>query len=159
MLHDKDARSVIPIKTFGKKKSPIMKFLASLLLAIAPIALALPTSVVTENTAVEARQNCYTTCGSVCYTQAQVNTALKAGVNYYNNNDEAGSSTYPHQYNNYEGFDFPVNGPYQEFPLKKSGAYTGGSPGADRVIFNTQGQLAGEITHTGASGNNFVACN
>ena len=33
-----------------------------------------------------------------------------------------------------------------------------GTPGADRVIFNTQGQRAGEITHTGASGNNFVAC-
>jgi hypothetical protein len=68
-----------------------------------------------------------------------------------------------------------VTGPYQEFPLKTSGTYTGGrididfalefvltsvigTPGADRVIFNTRGQRAGEITHTGASGNAFVAC-
>lgn len=33
-----------------------------------------------------------------------------------------------------------------------------GSPGPDRVIFNSNGQRAGEITHTGASGNNFVGC-
>lgn len=33
-----------------------------------------------------------------------------------------------------------------------------GSPGPDRVIINTSGKLAGEITHTGASGNNFVGC-
>ncbi|EFQ95227.1 hypothetical protein CFE70_003148 [Pyrenophora teres f. teres 0-1] len=132
-----------------------MRFLTTLLtLAITPLALALPTSAV----AVETRQNCYATCGTVCYTSAQVSAAVKAGYSYYNNNDEAGSSTYPHTYNNYEGFNFPVSGPYQEFPLKKSGTYTGGSPGADRVIFNIKGQLAGEITHTGASGNNFVAC-
>lgn len=103
-----------------------MKFFASLLLAIAPIALALPTSVITEDAAVEARQSCYTKCGSVCYTSAQVNAALKKGYGYYTSNSEAGSSTYPHTYNNYEGFDFPVAGPYQEFPLKTSGAYTGG---------------------------------
>jgi hypothetical protein len=63
-----------------------------------------------------------------------------------------------HQYNNYEGFNFPVSGPYQEFPIKSSGVYTGGSPGPDRVVFNTNGQYAGAITHTGASGNNFVGC-
>jgi hypothetical protein len=33
-----------------------------------------------------------------------------------------------------------------------------GSPGADRVIINANCQLAGEVTHTGASGNNFVGC-
>ena len=27
---------------------------------------------------------------------------------------------------NYEGFDFPVSGPYQEFPIQESGIYTGG---------------------------------
>lgn len=36
--------------------------------------------------------------------------------------------------------------------------YDGGSPGADRVIFNGDDQLAGVITHTGASGDDFVAC-
>lgn len=33
-----------------------------------------------------------------------------------------------------------------------------GSPGPDRVVINTSCKLAGEITHTGASGNNFVGC-
>ena len=42
-------------------------------------------------------------------------------------------------YNNYEGFDFPVSGPYQEYPvLSDTQAYDGGSPGADRVIFKHQ---------------------
>jgi hypothetical protein len=36
--------------------------------------------------------------------------------------------------------------------------YILGSPGADRVIINTACKLAGAITHTGASGNNFVGC-
>jgi hypothetical protein len=157
-----------------------MKFISSLLVLLAPVVLALPTSVTTEveapvEAAIEARQ-CYARCGSVCYTSSQVSAARSKGYSYYQAGTEAGSSTYPHTYNNYEGFDFPVSGPYQEFPLKTSGAYTGGklihdeeevemvltgdsgSPGADRVIFNTQGQLAGEITHTGASGNDFVAC-
>ena len=34
-----------------------------------------------------------------------------------------------------------------------------GSPGADRVVITEDGcLLAGSITHTGADGNNFVAC-
>jgi hypothetical protein len=154
-----------------------MKFLSSLLVLLAPVVLALPTSVVTEapvEEAIEARQ-CYAQCGSTCYTANQVTTARNAGYSYYTKGTQAGSSTYPHTYNNYEGFDFLVSGPYQEFPLKTSGTYTGGkiqidfalefmlrsvigTPGADRVIFNTRGQRAGEITHTGASGNAFVAC-
>lgn len=105
-----------------------MKFLSGLLLLLTPITLALPTSVNTEvavEEAIEARQ-CYVTCGSTCYTSAQVSAARSAGLNYYRQGTKAGSSTYPHTYNNYEGFDFLVNGPYQEFPLKTSGAYTGG---------------------------------
>ncbi|KAH7067367.1 Ribonuclease/ribotoxin [Paraphoma chrysanthemicola] len=137
-----------------------MKFLSSLLVLLAPVALALPTSVSTEApevAAIEARQ-CYVTCGSTCYTSSQVTAARNSGYNYYNQGSQAGSSNYPHTYNNYEGFSFLVSGPYQEFPLRTSGTYTGGSPGADRVIFNTRGQRAGEITHTGASGNAFVKC-
>ena len=67
-----------------------------------------------------------TTCGSNSYTNAQINAALNAGYQYYSEGTEAGSSDYPHTYNNYEGFDFPVDGPYQEFPLLESGVYTGG---------------------------------
>ncbi|EPE33955.1 Microbial ribonuclease [Glarea lozoyensis ATCC 20868] len=98
-----------------------------------------------------------TTCGSTSYTAAQVNSAAQKACTYY----KAGTSTnsYPHTYNNLEGFSFTVAGPYQEFPMLASHAvYTGGSPGPDRVIINTACKLAGAITHTGASGNNFVGC-
>lgn len=109
----------------------IMKFISNLLLLVAPLALALPTSVITKDAAaveeaIETRQSCYVKCGSTCYTSAQVTTARNAGYNYYTQGNEAGSSNYPHTYNNYEGFDFLVSGPYQEFPLRTSGAYTGG---------------------------------
>lgn len=83
--------------------------------------------------------------------------AFNTGFNDYENGNAPGG--YPHQYNDYEGFTFPVDGPYQEFPILSSGSeYQGGSPGPDRVIFNTNGEYAGAITHTGASGNNFVGC-
>lgn len=66
---------------------------------------------------------------------------------------------YPHQYKDYEGFNFPVSGPYYEFPIMSSGeVYDGGSPGADRVIFNDNDQLAGVITHSGSSGDGFSQC-
>lgn len=105
-----------------------MKFLSSLLLFVAPLALALPTSVIEAPAeAVEIGERaCYVTCGSNCYTSAQVTAARNAGYNYYKQGSTAGSSTYPHKYNNYEGFDFLTSGTYYEFPLKTSGAYTGG---------------------------------
>jgi ribonuclease T1 len=63
------------------------------------------------------------------------------------------------RYNDYEGFSFPVSGPYWEFPILSSHeVYSGGRPGADRVIFNDNGGLAGLITHQGASGNDFLQC-
>nr|P16412.2 RecName: Full=Extracellular guanyl-specific ribonuclease Fl2; Short=RNase Fl2 [Fusarium lateritium] len=99
-----------------------------------------------------------TTCSSKPYSAQQVRAAANAACQYYQSNDTAGSTTYPHTYHNYEGFDFAVNGPYQEYPIRTSGVYSGGSPGADRVIINTQCQFAGAITHTGASGNQFVGC-
>ncbi|KAF6828328.1 guanyl-specific ribonuclease f1 [Colletotrichum plurivorum] len=99
-----------------------------------------------------------TTCGSTFYSTAQVNAAASAACTHVRAGTQAGSSTYPHRYNNYEGFDFDVSGPWYEFPMKTSGVYTGGSPGADRVIINGSCGLAGQITHTGASGNAFVGC-
>lgn len=103
------------------------------------------------------RQSCAETCGNVCYYQSTIDRAVAAGYQLYQDGEEKGG--YPHTYNNYEGFDFPVSGPYQEYPVLSSfQAYDGGSPGADRVVFNTQGAFAGAITHTGASGNNFVDC-
>jgi len=60
------------------------------------------------------------------YSSSKVSKALNQGCNYYEDYDQVGSDDYPHTYNNYEGFDFPVSGPYQEFPIKESGVYTGG---------------------------------
>ncbi|KAF2155385.1 ribonuclease-domain-containing protein [Myriangium duriaei CBS 260.36] len=104
------------------------------------------------------RQDEGQSCGNTYYSNSAVNAAIQQGYNYYQEGQEVHS--YPHTYNDYEGFTFDnVEGPYQEFPILSSGnLYTGGSPGADRVIFNTNGEYAGVITHTGASGNDFVAC-
>ncbi|CCC10145.1 hypothetical protein SMACR_02723 [Sordaria macrospora] len=104
-------------------------------------------------------QACQYTCGTVCYTSSAVTAALNKGYGYYKAGTTVGSNSYPHQYNNYEGFSFPTAKPWYEFPILSSGSvYTGGSPGADRVIFDSKGNLDMLITHTGASGNNFVAC-
>ncbi|KAJ5110464.1 Guanine-specific ribonuclease N1/T1 [Penicillium argentinense] len=100
---------------------------------------------------------CAYSCGTHCYTNSAVSSAMAAGYDLYSSGDT--DDSYPHVYHNYEGFDFSVSGTYYEFPILSSGeVYDGGSPGADRVIFNTGDQLAGVITHTGASGDNFVAC-
>jgi hypothetical protein len=105
-----------------------MKFLSSLLVLIAPAALALPvTEAPVKDAALESRQSCYSRCGSTCYTSNQVAAARSAGYNFYNQDNTAGSSNYPHQYNNFEGFEFLVPGPYQEFPIRTSGVYTGGT--------------------------------
>lgn len=68
-----------------------------------------------------------TNCGGVQYTADAVRAAAGAACRYVQSGSQAGSSTYPHRYNNYEGFNFPVAGPYNEFPILKSGKiYTGG---------------------------------
>ncbi|KAI0715366.1 Ribonuclease/ribotoxin [Earliella scabrosa] len=68
-------------------------------------------------------------------------------------------SGYPHQYHNFEGFSFPsCSGEFFEFPLQHNRVYTGGSPGADRVIYDTRGRFCACLTHTGAGGNNFLEC-
>ncbi|KAI2612577.1 uncharacterized protein GGS25DRAFT_124889 [Hypoxylon fragiforme] len=106
------------------------------------------------------RQNaCVITCGSICYWQESVDEAVQKGFELYQAGDTVGSNDYPHQFNNREGFDFPGASPYYEFPILSSFVpYTGGSPGPDRVVFNRAGTFQGGITHTGASGNNFVEC-
>lgn len=43
-------------------------------------------------------------------------------------------------------------------PETSADCFLAGSPGADRVVFNQNCDYAGSITHTGASGNNFVGC-
>ena len=105
------------------------------------------------------RQACVETCGKVCYWQDDIDAAVSKGYSLHQSGQTLGSDKYPHQYNDNEGFKFPVDGPWYEFPILSSfQVYTGGSPGADRVIFNGGGDYAGVITHTGASGDYFVAC-
>ncbi|QUC21142.1 uncharacterized protein UV8b_05385 [Ustilaginoidea virens] len=101
-----------------------------------------------------------TTCGTVVYSGSAVQAAADAACDYVLDGGEAGSSSYPHRYNDYEGFYFGgVPGPYQEFPILASGAiYSGGRPGPDRVIITDDCEISGVITHTGASGNSFVGC-
>ncbi|KAI1108544.1 Ribonuclease/ribotoxin [Nemania sp. NC0429] len=128
-----------------------MQVFVSLLALVALVTPALAAPVMEERAAAAA-----TTCGKNSYTAAQVNSAAQKACSYYQSGSAPGG--YPHTYNNYEGFSFKVSGPWLEFPMLTSGVYTGGSPGADRVIINTSCKLAGEITHTGASGNSFVGC-
>ncbi|QDS69368.1 hypothetical protein FKW77_004329 [Venturia effusa] len=102
-----------------------------------------------------------TTCGTQKYTAAQITAAKNAACNYVRQGTTAGSSKYPESYQDREGFTFHgVDGPYYEFPILSSGkVYSGGSPGADRIIINDDCILAGEITHTGSSvTNGFVGC-
>ncbi|THU91375.1 Ribonuclease/ribotoxin [Dendrothele bispora CBS 962.96] len=98
------------------------------------------------------------TCGSNVYTLSQVKSAVSNGVAHLGN--PIGSNSYPHTFSNFEGLKMWCTGEtdFNEFPILKSGAYTGGSPGADRVVFSDNGVYCAVITHTGASGNNFVSC-
>ena len=100
------------------------------------------------------------TSGRTCYYQSDIDSALNQVYSDYQNGQTVGSDSYPHEYYDDEGFSFPVSGPYYEFPILDSyKVYTGGSPGADRVVFNSDGEFAGLITHTGASDyDGFVQC-
>lgn len=107
----------------------------------------------------QTRQSCVATCGGTCYWQSDVDAAQSKGFQLLEEGQTEGSDEYPHEYEDREGFDFPVSGPYYEFPILSSfQVYNGGSPGADRVIFNSNDEFAGLITHTGASDDDFVAC-
>ena len=87
--------------------------------------------------------------------------------------------SYPHQYQNYEGFTFMCSGStYYEYPILSSGStYSGGSPGPDRVVYeyvipvyfrdnpsahptsiSNYGAFCGCIAHPGDSSNTFLQC-
>ncbi|PYI11930.1 Ribonuclease/ribotoxin [Aspergillus sclerotiicarbonarius CBS 121057] len=104
-------------------------------------------------------RSCAYTCGNDCYTTSAISAAQAEGWKLWEEWRTVGKDKYPHTYHDYEGFDFPVEGPYLEFPILADGeVFTGGEPGADRVIFNRKDEFAGVITHTGAEGDDFVAC-
>jgi len=136
-----------------------------LLSLLIPSAVSIPTTLPNSHNSpthlLLARQDssCADTCGSTCYTATDISAAQAKGYELYQEDETEGSDDYPHQYKDYEGFDFPVDGPWYEFPILSSGeVYSGGSPGADRVVFNGTGDLAGVITHTGASDDDFLQC-
>ncbi|TBU34678.1 Ribonuclease/ribotoxin [Dichomitus squalens] len=81
-------------------------------------------------------------------------------ANALNRAQTLGGGDYPHTYNNLEGFTFPdCTKPFQEYPVFQGATYTGGKPGPDRVIYQTNGgQFCGCITHTNEGGNTFVKC-
>lgn len=125
---------------------------AALFLTFVTTALSLPHDLTS-------RASCVETCGSTCYWQSDIDAALNKGYSLYQSGQTEGSNDYPHTENNYENLPFAVSGPYQEFPILSSyEVYDGGAPGPDRVVFNTKGQFAALVTHTGASGNDFVSC-
>ncbi|KAI0778419.1 ribonuclease T1 [Trametes elegans] len=98
------------------------------------------------------RQSGGCTCGSHSYSGNDISNAIEDA-------EDGGASNYPHQYHDYEGFSFPsCSGTFYEFPLKHNSVYDGGSPGADRVIYDSDGDFCACLTHTGASGNDFVEC-
>lgn len=133
-------------------------FQALLYLAFLATSLALPLNTsLSPDPLLLPRQACLDTCGTICYYSRTVSAAQSKGYSLYSSGSDI--SSYPHVYNNLEGFDFPVTGPYYEFPILRTfEVYTGGSPGPDRVIFNDYDEYAGLITHQGASGNEFEEC-
>lgn len=68
------------------------------------------------------------------YSASQVSAAVSQGCDYFQAGNQVGSNNYPHRYNNYEGFDFRSSGPWQEFPITRSGVYTGGKSLTNRTL-------------------------
>ena len=103
------------------------------------------------------QRQCADTCGNTCYSQSDIDAAVQQGFSDLQSGNAP--DNYPHQYKDYEQFQFPDPAPYYEFPILASEQpYTGGSPGVDRVVFDSNGNFEGAITHQGASGNDFLQC-
>ncbi|KAK1589823.1 Ribonuclease/ribotoxin [Colletotrichum navitas] len=123
-----------------------------------PVAPAVPPKPVAPAVPAERLQKRSITCGSTTYSAAQVNAASNAACNHVRAGTVTRRTPYPHRYDNNEGFNFQVPGPYYEFPLKASGIYHGRNPGPDRVIINASCEQAGQVTHQGSTGSGFVGC-
>ncbi|KAN0117063.1 guanyl-specific ribonuclease F1 [Hyaloscypha variabilis] len=103
-------------------------------------------------------------CDGTIYSQQNIDDAATAALSYYASGETVGRDSYPHQYKDYEGFSFTCSAPYLEFPIETSGVYSGGSPGADRVVIGSissdesTAEYCAVITHDGQSGNDFGEC-
>ncbi|KAF5352780.1 hypothetical protein D9756_006042 [Leucocoprinus leucothites] len=95
--------------------------------------------------AIEERQ----TSGCSCAGRSYSATALRNGINKA---VSGGAGDYPHEYHNFEGFSFTTcAGTFFEYPILTSGVYNGGSPGADRVIYDNSDRFCGEDFSTRSS--------
>ncbi|TBU63710.1 ribonuclease T1 [Dichomitus squalens] len=91
-------------------------------------------------------------CAGTEYSSSDILNAINEAL-------DGGASDYPHEYHDYEGFSFPsCSGTFYEYPIQQDDVYTGGSPGADRVIYDEDGDFCACLTHTGASGDDFLEC-
>lgn len=121
--HEKDDSSIISQhqlfilqyhQSINMKFSLIAAFCATALAAIVPVE--------------QLERRGGATCGNTFYSAQAVDAANKAACKYVNDDETAGSSSYPHQYKNFEGFEFKgLSGPFYEFPILSSGkVYSGG---------------------------------
>ncbi|KAF5349555.1 hypothetical protein D9756_008803 [Leucocoprinus leucothites] len=84
-------------------------------------------------------------CGSTLYSSDDVDAAMEQGQET-NPFPVFGTRSYPHRFGNREQIDFKPHcdsEDYVEFPLKQGVPYTGGAPGADRVIYSTENAFCG----------------
>ncbi|PIL31717.1 hypothetical protein GSI_06421 [Ganoderma sinense ZZ0214-1] len=92
------------------------------------------------------RQSGGCSCDGTEYSSDDISNAISAA-------EDGGAGIPP------SGFSFPsCSGEFFEYPLEQGYSYNGGSPGADRVIYDDGGDFCACLTHHGASGNDFVEC-
>ncbi|KAH0610439.1 uncharacterized protein H6S33_011966 [Morchella sextelata] len=106
-----------------------MKFLSAL------IALTLAASAIAQDVSGSTGAS----CSGTSFTVSKIDAAGELALDHLNAGTQVGSNNYPHQFNNREGFKFNAgcNAPFYEFPVLKNGLYSGGSPGADRVVIGS----------------------
>ncbi|SNX84699.1 probable Ribonuclease U2 [Melanopsichium pennsylvanicum] len=105
-------------------------------------------------------------CGGNFYSSDDINKAIQAALNDVANGDLP--DRYPHSYYDYASEHISLccgSGPWSEFPLEQGSIYYSTSsnyvsPGADRVIFQTDsGEFCAAVTHTGAASyDGFTQC-
>ncbi|CEH12908.1 ribonuclease t1 [Ceraceosorus bombacis] len=112
-----------------------------------------------SSASIAARQSSVS-CGGHSISSSQIQTALQTGYDDYQNGSSP--SGYPHAYYQYadEHITLQCGGnSYHEFPITGSTPFTGGSPGAYRVIFNDDGDYCATVYHASKSDNSFAQCN
>ncbi|KIJ65002.1 hypothetical protein HYDPIDRAFT_24489 [Hydnomerulius pinastri MD-312] len=96
-----------------------------------------------------------------CPSNSYVSTDITGAINKAVSRGLQTGRSYPHQFNNREGFKFSsCSGKLAEYPIFGGSVYSGsGSPGGDRVIYE-QGSntFCGCIAHPAASSGSFVQC-